>query len=156
MRYNKLVNFVPESKIDLALNYYKVKEDGRKRRVFTLEHPANASITNKKRFCDAVVNTFPLDPIIVKKPDYNLDALQDSLHGGLVSLEDELLDIIWHRVDLVTRESIPTLVEGVMFLLSAIKMFSNHFWGRRNVYTRLMLTYQEGQPGFPEKGWDLE
>jgi hypothetical protein len=148
MKYYLDMNSVPEGDIEDALREYELKGDPRARRVFTLTHPSGAPITDERTFYDAVLHTFPLDPPMLRKKTCNWGALQDSLHGGLESLEEELIDIVWPDVHAVAKASIPTLVEGVLFLLRATDHFTYFLRGRKNAYTRILLVYEESHPGF--------
>lgn len=148
MKYYLYVNFVPEGEIEDALKEYELKGDPRARRVFTLTHPSGAPITDERTFYDAVLHTFPLDPPLLQQKRCNWDALQDSLYGGLVNLEEELIDIVWPDVHAVASASIPTLIEGIRFLLHATDHFTEFFWGKERVCTRILLVYEESHPGF--------
>ena len=153
MKYHHHLNFVPNSDIKSAIQHYNIKKDKRVRRLFTLSHPLGHTIVDKETFFDAVLHIFPLDPPILQPHKYNSDAIRDSVEGGLVKVEEELIDVVWYEVDKVADISVPTLIEGSNFILDVLAHFADFFWGTRNVYTRLILVYQKDSPNFLEGGW---
>lgn len=153
MKYNQNINFVPDFDIEFALKEYNVIGDERIRQIFTLSHPSAHTIIDRKTFFDAVLHTFPLDPLILQPKSYNSDVIRDSVQGGLVKLETELIDVIWYEVDKVSDISVPTLIEGSNFILDVLAHFVDFFWGRRNIYTRLLLVYKKDHPNFSGGGW---
>lgn len=154
MKYHRYMNFVPKSEIEYALSEYERQGDKRARRVFTLTNLSGEVIVGKKSFFDAVMHSFPLDPpIIPANSRYIWDAFQDSIRGGLLKLDEELIDIVWDDIDSVAKLSVPTVIEGVRFFLDAIDKFREYYWGKKNVKARLLLVYRENQPGFSEGFW---
>jgi hypothetical protein len=153
MKYYLDMNFVSENEIEYALKEYENNQDKRTRHVFILSHPSMNAITSKKSFFEAVIHSFPLDPPLPQSNKYSWDAIQDSLRGGLINLDEDLIDIVWNEVDAVARVSVPTLIEGVRFLLEATGKLKEFYWGKKSIKTRLLLVYKENRPGFSTGFW---
>jgi hypothetical protein len=153
MKYHRNMNFVPDNEISFALDEWKLSGDERNRRTIALTHPSEQSIVDKSTFFDSILYTFPLDPPIPIGQTYHWDAIQDSVRGGLWSIREELIDIVWYDVHITASNSIPTLVEGIRFLLDATDNFQEKYWGIKNVYTRILLVYAKEWPSFSKGVW---
>jgi hypothetical protein len=68
-------------------------------RVFAL----SGGIASREAFFDAVRETIPLDPPIVSSRSW--DALSDSLFGGLVSVDQDRILIIWPNANTMAASS---------------------------------------------------
>ena len=154
MKYGRDINFIRNQDVDSALSEWK--GDGRRQRIFALSHPLGRAIVDKVTFFDAVVNTFPLDPPQSQGLEAkNIDALQDSVKGGLRNIEEEIIDVVWRDVDDVAECSVSTLVEGVLFLLLARNSFVSKGWETSSYLSgRVILGFNENHPAFQAGFWN--
>lgn len=99
----------------------RLKADhGLAKRHYTLQATPGMAITTKERFFEAVNASLPLDPPHVS---HDWDALDDSLFGGLLGLNNPAVDIIWPFANDV---AVVFLVKAVKFLKSVAESVHEH------------------------------
>ena len=93
------------------------KDKLRYNKTYDFQLPTGEVINSERRFWEAAIYTFPLDPPKSEARDYVGDALADSLFGGLLGLVvdsnfDVLeVNVIWKFADNVQRHFLTRMVK---------------------------------------------